>query len=166
MVEHGRKMPVTMKHGRLMRKVFVGALTLLALSINTSVFAKNIVGNTLVVRALDKVTATTKDYNIMVGETLKYGSLEISVRHCEKKPPEEVPEVYAFVQIKSLNHAQEDVAKTVDDTEQGDEVSSPWLFSGWMFASSPALSALDHPVYDIWVLDCLGGETVTVDEKR
>jgi hypothetical protein len=143
-----------------------GALALLTLSMSTSVFAKNIVGDTLVVRALDKVTATTKDYSIAVGETLKYGSLTVIVHHCEKKPPEEVPEVYAFLQIKSANQSGDSAAQNVSLEEDGDTTPSEWLFSGWMFASSPALSSFEHPVYDIWVLDCLSGKGVTTDENR
>ncbi len=106
--------------------------------------AANIVGDKVVLRALDKVTATTEDYTVIVGNSLKYGSLEIKVQHCEKRPPEETPEVFAFLQITDA----------LTDGHGG-EREAVKLFSGWMFASSPALSALDHPVYDIWVLDCI-----------
>lgn len=107
-------------------------------------YADNLIGDKVVLRALDKVTATTEDYTVVVGESLHYGSLEIKVRHCEKRPPEETPETFAFLQILDAR---------MDGT--GGEDAATKLFSGWMFASSPALSALDHPVYDIWVLDCL-----------
>lgn len=106
--------------------------------------ADNLVGEKVVLRALDKVTATTQDYTVIVGDNLKYGSLDITVRHCEKRPPEETPETYAFLQITD--------ART---DGEGGEAEHEKLFSGWMFASSPALSALEHPVYDIWVLDCV-----------
>ena len=112
--------------------------------------AENLKGDKAVLRALDKVTATTEDYTVAVGDTLKYGSLEITVRHCEKRPPEETPEVFVFMQVfepgKTFEGEPEDQEETDVDPEK--------LFSGWMFASSPALSALEHPVYDIWVLDC------------
>ena len=117
---------------------------LLALPIAISAQAENLVGNKVVLRALDKVTATTEDFTVKVGDDLKYGSLDIKVRHCEKKPPEETPETYAFLQIFDARQ----------DGKGGDSEAAK-LFSGWMFASSPALSALDHPVYDIWVLDCI-----------
>ena len=61
--------------------------------------SNNIVGQTVVLRALDKVTATTKDYTVQIGDTLQYGSLSVDVKHCEKKPPEDIPETYAFLQI-------------------------------------------------------------------
>ncbi|PHR90812.1 MAG: glycosyl hydrolase family 5 [Robiginitomaculum sp.] len=106
--------------------------------------ADNLVGDKVVLRALDKVTATTEDYTVNVGEVLKYGSLEVTVHHCEKRPPEETPETFAFLQITD--------ART---DGQGGAIEQAKLFSGWMFASSPALSSLEHPVYDIWVLDCV-----------
>lgn len=117
--------------------------------------ADNLVGEKVVLRALDKVTATTRDYTIVIGENLKYGSLNIAVRHCEKRPPEETPETYAFLQITD--------ARTDGNGEEAEDAK---LFSGWMFGSSPALSALQHPVYDIWVLDCvvpprIEGESLT-----
>lgn len=105
--------------------------------------AKNLTGDAVVLRTLDKVTATTKDYTVKIGDTLKYGSLSVDVKHCEKKPPEEIPETFAFLQI---------FEKTTDG--KGEETESEKVFSGWMLASQPAISALDHPVYDVWVIDC------------
>lgn len=109
--------------------------------------AVNLIGDKVVLRVLDKVTATTEDYTVIVGNSLKYGSLEIKVQHCEKRPPEETPEVFVFLQITDMRMGG-----------HGGEGKADKLFSGWMFASSPALSALDHPVYDIWVLDCITPE--------
>ncbi len=138
------------------------ALVITALLMSSIVFpaqAENLIGDKVVLRALDKVTATTEDYTVAVGDTLKYGSMEIAVRHCEKRPPEETPETFAFLQITD--------ARTDGNGEDAEQAK---LFSGWMFASSPALSALDHAVYDIWVLDCITppparGEALTDFEK-
>lgn len=125
---------------RTLTTILIGsALLATALPAN----AENIVGDTALLRTLDKVTATTKDYRVKVGETLKYGSLEITVKHCEKKPPEETPETYVFVQIGD---------NRLDGG--GDQTELETLFSGWMFGSNPALSALEHPVYDVWPIAC------------
>lgn len=105
---------------------------------------KNLVGEAVVLRTLDKVTATTQDYTVPIGETLEYGSLTIAARHCEKRPPEEIPETYAFLQITDKR-----LKGTGEEAEDSDKI-----FSGWMFASKPAISALDHRVYDVWVIDC------------
>ncbi len=105
--------------------------------------AENLVGQAVVLRTLDKVTATTQDYTVRVGESLTYGALRIDVKHCEKKPPEEIPETFAFLQIFDRR------------TDGGGKETDPEkLFSGWMLASKPAISALDHGVYDVWVIDC------------
>ena len=105
--------------------------------------ANNIVGDTVTLRTLDKVTAQTKDFDVKVGDSLDYGSLRIDVKHCERKPPEETPETYAFLQIFD---------NRLDGS--GEQAEAEKLFSGWMFGSNPALSSLEHRVYDVWVIGC------------
>lgn len=90
-------------------------------------------------QSLDKVTARTQTFEADVGSTIKYGPIYIKIRACRKAPPIEEPEAAAFLQIWELTP----------------EEQAKWIFSGWMFKSSPALSAMDHPIYDVWVLDCL-----------
>jgi hypothetical protein len=91
-----------------------------------------------VLQGLDKITARISTIKVGVGETVNFGSLQITVKACDKRPPEETPESAAFLQV----------------VEQKPGEASVTRFSGWMFASSPALSAMEHPVYDLWVLDC------------
>lgn len=91
-----------------------------------------------VLQGLDKVTARVSTVRVNVGSSLRFGTLDVIVRQCDKRPPEETPESAAFLDIS--------------DVRPGEAAQS--LFRGWMFASSPAISALEHPVYDIWVLDC------------
>ena len=138
-----------MRLGLRMRKPALVAVAL-SLVLSAPVEAENLIGVAAVLRALDKVTATTQDYTVPVGETLEYGSLDIKVHHCEKKRPEEIPEIYVFLQVFERSQTK-DSAKLRETVEPDDSK----LFSGWMFASSPALSALEHPVYDVWVLDCM-----------
>ena len=89
-------------------------------------------------RALEKVTARIKDLDVGLGETVEFKSLQITLRTCNKRPPEETPETTAFLEI-------------IDNKPDGEAAE---VFTGWMFASSPALNALEHPVYDVWVIDC------------
>jgi hypothetical protein len=96
-----------------------------------------------VLRTLDKVTARVATIEVPVGTATTLGSLEVTVRACDKRPPEETPESAAFLEIV--------------DTKPGEPPKT--LFSGWMFASSPALAALEHPIYDIWVVDCVKSAT-------
>ena len=91
-----------------------------------------------VLQGMDKVTARVSTIEAPVGEVVKFGTLEIIARHCDKRPPEETPESASFLDIWEVREGEAAVS----------------LFRGWMYASSPALSALEHPVYDVWVLDC------------
>lgn len=87
---------------------------------------------------LDKVTARTSTFTMKVGETRAMSSLRITLRACRENPPIETPEAAAFLEVTEIKPG-----------EQAEPV-----FSGWMFASSPALSAMENPIYDVWVLGC------------
>ena len=93
-------------------------------------------------QSIDKVTARTLTFEVDVGSTVKFGSLYIKLQACRKAPDIEEPESAAFMQIWEVND------------EDTDREKADWVFSGWMFASSPGLSAMDHPIYDVWVLEC------------
>ena len=90
-------------------------------------------------QGLDKITARVSKFEAPVAAPVRFGTLSIRVRDCEKNPPEEAPGSTAFVEI--------------DDMRPGEDQARR-VFSGWMFAASPALSSLEHPVYDINLLDC------------
>ena len=91
-----------------------------------------------VLQGLDKITARVSTFEAPVEGLVRFGTLEIIARTCRKRPPEEAPESAAYLDI--------------DDVRPNEAVAG--VFRGWMFASSPALSALEHPVYDVWVVDC------------
>lgn len=101
-------------------------------------------------QGLDKSVGRTVTFEAKVGTTIQYGPLYIKIHACRKAPPIEAPESAAFLQIWEVPPG---------------EKTSAWVFSGWMFASSPALSAMDHPVYDVWVLDCTGREEPNEEAK-
>ena len=94
--------------------------------------------NIAILQGLDKVTARVSTFPAPIGQTVKFGTLEIIARTCDKRPPEETPESAAFLDIWEVR--------------PGEPAAS--VYRGWMFASSPALAAMEHPVYDVWVLDC------------
>ncbi|MEX0760366.1 MAG: DUF2155 domain-containing protein [Tistlia sp.] len=89
-------------------------------------------------QGLDKVTARISRVTVPVGEPVEFGGLTLRVLACWKNPPEETPESAAYLEITDRAGASEVTA-----------------FAGWMYASSPAVNGLEHPVYDVWVLDCL-----------
>ena len=92
----------------------------------------------VVLRGLDKVTGRAIDINAPAGVPVNFGTLVMTARYCYTVPPEEPPETTAFLQI--------------DEATRGQPAKR--LFSGWMFASTPALNALEHSTYDVWVITC------------
>ncbi|GEM_PF-3573905 len=92
-------------------------------------------------RALDKITARATTFKTRVGETVRFGDIYIKVQACRKPPAIEKLESAAFIQVWE---------------QEAEAAQSRWVFSGWMFASNPALSAMDHVIYDVWVIQCIG----------
>ena len=99
---------------------------------------QKIPNQTAVFSGLDKITGRIITFDVALGETVQFGALQVVPRVCYTRPPTETAATDAFVEVSEV-------------TLQG-EVRR--IFSGWMFASNPALNALDHPVYDVWVIDC------------
>lgn len=146
-------------------------------------------------RALNKITARFTDIEAPIGESVRFSSLEILPRFCDKRPPEEFPETTAFLEVfdRDLARARSGAlveardisraatlrpgAASVEKIDQPTDempgvapglaapsatsIDPDRIFSGWMFASSPGLNALEHPIYDVWVIDC---KTEVVEE--
>jgi hypothetical protein len=95
---------------------------------------------------LNKITARTHPMRVGLDAPLRFGTLGIIVRACEKARPEDPPKTIAFLEIREY-----------PVNENLEEEPEP-IFSGWMLASSPGLNALEHPVYDVWLTDCSTSE--------
>lgn len=93
---------------------------------------------TLMMRGLDKITGRAFDIAAPLNVPVKFATLTITARYCYSTPPSETPETSAFVQI---------------DDSRSDKADKR-IFSGWMYASSPGLNALQHPLYDVWAIFC------------
>ena len=91
-----------------------------------------------VLRTLDKITARMSTEEVFIDDMIELGNLRVTPRRCLKNPPTETPESSAFLEIYELPKNLEPLP----------------VFQGWMFASSPALNAMEHPVFDVWLLDC------------
>ena len=104
----------------------------------------------VVLAALDKITTQLSTIEIRRDQTVRFGTLEITLRYCRTNPPEEMPESVAFLEITDVGHNNQNKK----------------VFAGWMFASSPALSPLEHPVYDVWVKECKTASGPTVSAKE
>ena len=96
-------------------------------------------GNKVRLQALDKITARISTVEAPVGAARFYGTLEITINRCAFHPPEEPPENAAFITVRDRGY---------------DGLAPKQVFSGWIFSSSPAVSALEHPVYDLTLLAC------------
>lgn len=97
-----------------------------------------------ILRGLDKRTGQAQDFIAPIGKTVRFGTLEITARTCRKAPPEDTPETWVYVDIKDRPVPR----------AKGEERQAKEVLSGWLFASSPALDSLEHPVYDVWAIDC------------
>ena len=120
------------------RSLGCAVVLLLAGTVAVPAIAEMIAEPVALLQGLDKITARVSKFEAQVDAPVRFGTLSIRVRDCEKSPPEDPPESAAFLEIDELRPGEDRVR----------------VFSGWMFASSPALSALQNPVYDVNVLGC------------
>jgi len=120
-------------------KLLYGSLLLGSLLKPVAAGAYELSMNTAQLQAMDKITGRVSVIEAPVNSEIKFGSFSIVVRSCKSTPPEETPENYAFV----------DVA----DSDKDGKLYN--IFKGWMTSSSPALNAVEHPIYDVWLLKCL-----------
>ena len=95
-------------------------------------------GTQLMMRGLDKITGRPTSITAEIGKPVHFATLTITARYCYSTPASETPETAAFVQIE--DHRPDQPARRV--------------FSGWMYASSPGLNAVEHPLYDVWAISC------------
>ena len=121
---------------KILRYSTAGCVLVVGLLTSTSLIAEPY--SVAVLQALDKVTARVSTFEAPVGIFVQFGTLRVIARTCDKKPPEETPESAAFLDISEVRPGEPTVS----------------VYRGWMFASSRALAAMEHPVYDVWVLDC------------
>lgn len=98
--------------------------------------SRSIARDVALLRGLDKISGRVNDIRVAVGEAAIYERLTIQVEQCRTPPEDEADDAFAYLRIRDAK---------ADDRE---------VFAGWMFASSPALSAMDHQRYDVWVLSC------------
>jgi len=87
---------------------------------------------------LDKITGQIRTFDVLIDETVQFGALQLTPRVCYSRPPTEPPRTTTFVEVDEV---------TLDRKIQR-------IFTGWMFAGSPGLNAVDHPIYDVWLTNC------------
>ena len=107
-------------------------------AIVTEMPAQKIENARAVFSGLDKITGRIISFDAAIGETVQFGALQVTARVCYTRPPTEATNTDAFVEVDEV-------------TLQG-EIKR--IFNGWMFAASPGLHAVEHPIYDVWLTDC------------
>jgi hypothetical protein len=116
----------------------LAALAASLVALTGPVRAERIENGVAVFSALDKVTARISKLEVPLGETVQFGALKVTPRACFSRPPTEPPKTSTFVEVQEIQ---------LDGKEQK-------IFSGWMFAESPGLNAVEHPVFDVWLTEC------------
>jgi len=123
-----------------LRFATLGLGCVLTVALSGTVWADKIKHPTVLFSGLDKITGRIKSFEVAIDETVQFGTLQVTPRVCFSRPSTEAP--------------QTDVFAEVDEVEP--DKSLRRVFSGWMFADSPGLNGLEHPVYDIWLANCTG----------
>ena len=104
----------------------------------SAVYAERMENGVAIFAALDKVTARISRFEVPLNETVEFGALKVTPRVCYSRPPTEPPKTTSFVEVDEI---------LLDGAEKR-------IFTGWMFAESPGLNAVEHPVFDVWLTDC------------
>ena len=115
-----------------------------ALAAATPALAARVENPVAVFGGIDKITGRTYTFDAYVGETVQFGRLQVTPRVCYSRDDTEEQRIDAFVQVDKVS-LQNDVSR---------------IFSGWMFADSPALNAVEDPIYDVWLTDCVASADV------
>jgi hypothetical protein len=110
--------------------------------------AQKVPNPTAVFSGLDKITGRIISFDVAINETVRFGALEVTPRACYTRPATETPNTDGFIEVDEL-------------TLQGELRR---IFTGWMFAASPGLNAVEHPIYDVWLADCKGAAPPAVAE--
>ena len=120
-------------------KIFIFIFLLNSLLINFSKASNDSPIKFVEIKILDKVSSVNSKLTLEVGNEVKFENLLIKTLKCKNSEFDDNPEITAYIQVRDLT------------SKNNDEV---FVFNGWMFSSSPSLTPFDHPVYDIWLVNC------------
>ncbi|KQP52166.1 MULTISPECIES: DUF2155 domain-containing protein [unclassified Methylobacterium] len=129
--------------------LFAGTAAL-GLPMTGHALADKIKNPTAVFSGLDKITGRIVSFEVAVDETVQFGALQMTPRVCYSRPPTESPKTTAFLEVDEV---------TLDNKYRR-------IFTGWMFAASPGLHAIEHPIYDVWLVDCKGGNDIIAEARE
>ena len=122
-----------------LNKFLLRIITVILIFKISYVQSEDMIGDKTDVKILDKISSKNESINLTNGEELIYKDLAIKSMKCTNSELDDNPEIKAYIQVRDLT------------TNDNDKV---YVFNGWMFSSSPSIAPFDHPVYDIWLVDC------------
>lgn len=135
----------------LIRRSLLVAIAATSLALSATPGAATTISNPVAVFAgLDKITGRIITFDVYIDETVQFGALQITPRVCYTRPPNETQRTSSFIEVDQV---------TLRATIRR-------IFTGWMFAESPALNAIDHAVYDIWLVNCKTSSDVPSPAQR
>ena len=138
------------RHNFARRAIPAALIAVGIMGVAAPVLAQKIENPVAVFSALDKITAVVTTIEVPINKTVKFGTLNVTPRICYTRPPTEAPKTTAFVEVDDVR---------VNGVKKR-------IFTGWMFASSPGLHGVEHPVYDVWLINCKTSLTPASKDKE
>jgi hypothetical protein len=129
-------------------------------SLNLSAAADPIRHPTAVFAGLDKTTGRIINFDVAIDETVQFRTLQVTPRVCNTRPQTEAPQTTSFVEVDEQTPKPDQKRDPNANAKTEPKLEVKRIFSGWMFAASPGLHGVEHPVYDVWLVDCKGGKEV------
>ncbi|MDQ0469386.1 DUF2155 domain-containing protein [Labrys wisconsinensis] len=128
---------------QLLRRILVPGLSVLAVAaLAAPAHAERIKNPVAVFSGLDKISGKIISFDVAIDETVQFGALQVTPRVCYSRSATENPQTTSFIEVDEITLQKQ----------------TKRIFTGWMFADSPGLHAVEHPVYDVWLTDCKGGK--------
>ena len=127
------------KVGNLNKLIISLIIYFILIQISYSKTKNNFIGTNTDIKILDKISSKNELINLINGQENFYKDLAIKVMKCTNSELDDNPEIKAYIQVRDL---------TKNDNDK------VYVFNGWMFSSSPSIAPFDHPVYDIWLINC------------
>jgi hypothetical protein len=119
--------------------LFLFSILIYFILVNSSISQDNRVGAFTDIKILDKISSKNTLIKLKNGDLIKFKDLSIKSLKCKNSEFDDNPEITAYIQVKDLTD------------NNNNEV---FVFNGWMFSSSPSITPFDHPVYDVWLVNC------------
>jgi hypothetical protein len=125
-----------------MKKINYTLSAALSLAIMQNAMASEIETNSAKMQAMDKITGRVNEITVPVKSKISFGDFSLVLRSCKKRPAEETPENFAFVDVADKSFGEEEYN----------------IFRGWIISSTPGINAIEHPIYDVWLLECVDAQ--------